>query len=115
VIYDYMLDRKWKDDSFVKGGMNWLTVHFEVHAWNTYYLYGLERAAILFGTEKIGDHFWYAEGANALIAAQHEDGSWGKDTEWFNTTWDTCFSVLFLRRATRALVASEDSKGKLKK
>ena len=28
--------------------------------------------------------------------------------------WDTCFSVLFLRRATRALVASED-KAKLKK
>ncbi|HVE43004.1 MAG TPA: hypothetical protein VNM14_24205 [Planctomycetota bacterium] len=114
VIYDYMLDRKWKDDSYVKAGVNWLTVHYQIQAWNTYYLYGLERAAILFGTEKIGDHFWYAEGANALIAAQHEDGSWGKDTEWFNTTWDTCFSVLFLRRATRALVASED-KGKLKK
>jgi len=113
-IYDYMLDRKWKDDSFVKAGMNWLTVHYETPAWNTYFLYGLERAAILFGTEKIGDHFWYADGANALIAAQAADGSWGKDTDWFNTTWDTCFSVLFLRRATRALVASED-KGRLKK
>jgi hypothetical protein len=110
VIYDYMLDRKWKDDSHVKEGMNWLTVHFEVPAWDTYYLYGLERAAILFGTEKVGDHFWYAEGAAALIGAQHEDGSWGKDTDWFNTTWDTCFSVLFLRRATRALVATGDSK-----
>jgi hypothetical protein len=114
VIYDYMLDRRWKDDSFVKAGVNWLTVHYQIQAWNTYYLYGLERAAILFGTEKIGDHFWYAEGAGALVDAQHEDGSWGKDTDWFNTTWDTCFSVLFLRRATRALVASED-KGKLKK
>ena len=98
----------------MKAGMNWLTLHYQIQAWNTYYLYGLERAAILFGTEKIGDHFWYAEGANALIAVQHEDGSWGKDTEWFNTAWDTCFSVLFLRRATRALVASED-RGKLKK
>lgn len=110
VIYDYMLDRRWKDDSFVKGGMNWLTVHFEAPAWDTYYLYGLERAAILFGTEKLGDHFWYAEGANALVGAQAADGSWGKDTDWFNTTWDTCFSVLFLRRATRALVATGDSK-----
>jgi hypothetical protein len=114
VIYDYMLDRKWKDDTHVKAGMNWLTVHFDLQPWNTYYLYGLERAAILFGTEKIGDHFWYAEGANALVNAQQPDGSWGKDTDWFNTTWDTCFSVLFLRRATRALVASED-KAKLKK
>jgi hypothetical protein len=110
VIYDYMLDRKWKDDSFVKAGVNWLTLHFEVPTWNTYFLYGLERAAILFGTEKIGDHFWYAEGATALINAQAADGSWGKDTDWFNTTWDTCFSVLFLRRATRALVATGDSK-----
>ena len=110
VIYDYMLDRKWKDDSFVKAGMNWLNVHFEVPPWNTYFLYGLERAAILFGTEKIGDHFWYAEGATALINAQAADGSWGKDTDWFNTTWDTCFSVLFPRRATRALVATGDSK-----
>jgi hypothetical protein len=114
VIYDYMLDRKWKDDSFVKGGMNWLTVHFDLQPWNTYYLYGIERAAILYGTEKIADHFWYAEGAAALIGSQKADGSWGKDTDWFNTTWDTCFSVLFLRRATRALVASED-KAKLKK
>ena len=114
VLYDYMLDRKWKDDSYVKAGMNWLTVHYNVQAWNTYYLYGLERAAILFGTEKIGDHFWYAEGAGNLINAQHPDGSWGKDTDWFNTTWDTCFSVLFLRRATRALVISED-RAKLKK
>ena len=110
VIYDYMLDRKWKDDSFVKAGVNWLTQHYQVMAWNTYFLYGLERAAILFGTEKLGDHFWYAEGADALIKAQHEDGSWGKDTEWFNTTWDTCFSVLFLRRATRALVVTGDSR-----
>jgi len=114
VIYDYMLDRKWKDDSYVKAGMNWLTVHYETPAWNTYFLYGLERAAILYGTEKIGDHFWYADGAAALLKAQGADGSWGKDTDWFNTTWDTCFSVLFLRRATRALVASED-KGRLKK
>jgi hypothetical protein len=110
VIYDYMLDRKWKDDSFVKAGVNWLTVHYLMYIGNTYYLYALERSAILFGTEKIGDHFWYAEGAAALINAQSADGSWGKDTDWFNTTWDTCFSVLFLRRATRPLVATGDSK-----
>jgi len=114
VIYDYMLDRKWKDDGFVKAGMNWLTVHYNVEPESTYYLYSLERAAILFGTEKIGDHFWYSEAAGALVGSQHEDGSWGKDTPEFNTTWDTCFAVLFLRRATRPLVASED-RAKLKK
>src|SRR5205814_9030179 len=109
VIYDYMLGRRWKADTHVKEGMNWLQHRFEAPAWNTYFLYGLERAAILFGTEKSGDHIWYAEGANALLGAQGADGSWGKDTDWFNTTWDTCFSILFLRRATRPLVATESA------
>jgi hypothetical protein len=114
IIYDYMLGREWKKDSFVKAGMNWLAVHYQMGAWNTYYLYGAERAGILYGTETFGDKVWYRDGANALLKAQSEDGSWGKDTDWFNTTWDTCFSILFLRRATRPLVATEAG-GKLKK
>ena len=71
--------------------------------------------SILFGTEKIGEHAWYKDGANALLAAQNEEGSWGKDDpNWFNRTWHTCFAVLFLRRAARPLVATEGG-GKLKK
>lgn len=107
-----MLGRDWKKDSFVKAGMNWLTQHYEVQTWNTYFMYALERAGILYGTEKFGEHAWYKEGANALIAAQAGDGSWGKDTDWFNRTWDTCFSVLFLRRAARPLTPTEG--GRLK-
>ncbi len=114
LIYNYMLDRSSKSDSFVKAGMNWLTVHYQVQPWNTYFMYALERAGIYAGTEKLGDHVWYKDGANALLAAQGADGAWGKDTDWFNTTWDTCFAILFLRRAARPLVATE-SAGKLKK
>lgn len=114
IIFDYMLDRDWKKDSFVKGGMNWLNVHYQVQPWNTYFMYALERAAILYGVEKLGEHEWYKDGANALLKAQGEDGAWGKDTDWFNTTWDTCFSILFLRKAARPLVATEGG-GKLKK
>jgi hypothetical protein len=115
VIYDYMLGREWKKgDSYVKAGLNWLVQHYTIAPWNTYYMYGLERAAILYGTETLGDKVWYKEGANAILKVQNEDGSWGKDTEWFNTCWDTCFSILFLRRATRPLVATEGG-GKLKK
>ena len=115
VIYDYMLGRDWKkNDSFVKAGMNWMAQHYTIAPWNTYYMYGLERACILYGTETLGDKVWYKDGANAILKAQGEDGSWGKDTDWFNTTWDTCFSILFLRRATRPLVATEAG-GKLKK
>ena len=114
LIYNYMLGRNSKSDSFVKAGLNWLTVHYQVQAWNTYFMYGLERAGIYAGEEKLGDHEWYKDGALALLGAQGPNGAWGKDTEWFNTTWDTCFAILFLRRAARPLVATE-SGGKLKK
>jgi hypothetical protein len=118
VIYDYMLDRRWKEDSYVKAGMNWLAYNFSVNT-NLYYMYGLERTGILFGTEKIGDHFWYSEGAALILKNQNADGSWGKPPaakpdDKGKLTHDTCFAILFLRRATRALVATEGG-GKLKK
>jgi hypothetical protein len=47
-----------------------------------------------------------------ILDAQKPDGSWvvGKDSP----AWDTCFAILFLRRATRPLtdVASVDSSKK---
>ena len=106
VIYDYMLKRKWKRDSYVKAGMNWLTGHYRITTWNAYYMYALERVGLLYGTETLGTHVWYKDGANAILKAQKDDGSWG------NKTWDTCFMILFLRRATRPLVATEGG-GKL--
>jgi hypothetical protein len=71
--------------------------------WHYYYLYAVERAGIFYGTEKLGAHDWYAEGAKHLLGAQQADGSWlskGAD----HAIWDTCFAVLFLRRATRPLI-----------
>jgi hypothetical protein len=118
VIYDYMLDRRWKEDTHVKSGVNWLVQHFAVNT-NYYYMYGLERTGILFGAEKFGAHDWYAEGAAVLLKAQNADGSWGrapgaKPEDKGKLTHDTCFAILFLRRATRPLVATEGG-GKLKK
>jgi hypothetical protein len=115
IIYDYMLGRRWKEDSYVKAGMNWLTQNWSVNG-NYYYMYGLERAGILFGTDKMGSHDWYAEGANFILRQQNPDGSWGKrkPEDKDKLTHDTCFAILFLRRATRPLVATEGS-GKLKK
>ena len=78
-----------------------------------YYLYALERAAILYGTETLGRHVWYVEGANWLLDGQKPDGSWDVgDRQWapWNPVWDTCFAILFLKRATRPLVASEDTR-----
>jgi hypothetical protein len=91
-ICDYILGRDWKRDREVACGMEWLAKNFSVtynpgpyeHAnmeENSqhqvyYYLYALERAAILTGTEQIGPHYWFAKGSQALIDAQRPDGSW---------------------------------------
>jgi hypothetical protein len=58
-----------------------------------YYMYGLERVGALLQTEKLGPHWWYVEGAKKLVQSQKKEGHWGDVT-------DTCFALLFLRRAT---------------
>ncbi len=63
-------------------------------SWTYYYLYGIERlAAIAGGRERIGTHDWYDAGARHLIDVQEKDGRW-------RSAHDTCFALLFLRRAT---------------
>ena len=118
VICDYILNIDWKKDREVASGMEWLTKNFSAsfnpgpyeHAAMEensehqfyYYMYGLERAAILYGTEQFGQHFWFAKGLEVLIGSQRPDGSW-KSAQGGNELQDTCFAVLFLRKATRAL------------
>jgi hypothetical protein len=115
-IYGYILGENWKADRGVQGGLEWMAKNFTVTenpgppehgggkaGWMYYYyLYALERAGILAGTEKLGGHEWYPEGANQLLKAQKADGSW-TSSDYGNGVWDTCFAILFLRRATRPL------------
>ena len=64
-----------------------------------------------YGTDRFGAHDWYAEGAAWLLETQRPDGSWlTANAKGGQGVWDTCFAILFLRRATRPLidVASED-------
>jgi len=63
---------------------------------------------MLYGTDWIGKHNWYRDGAEFFLKAQRGDGSWAG--EGGTAVWDTCFAILFLRRATRPLedVASVD-------
>jgi hypothetical protein len=119
VICDYIQGTDWKKDPQVQNGMEWLAKNFSVtcnpgpyeHAQMEensqhqffYYMYGLERAAILYGTEQIGGHYWFAKGLQVLIDAQRADGSW-KSAQGGSELNDTCFAILFLRKATRALV-----------
>jgi hypothetical protein len=110
VIYEYLLGHDWKKDPTTKAGMAWLTKHYAITK-NYYYLYALERAGMLYGTEAFGTHGWYFEGAGFIVGDQNPDGSWGHRTKTEEDTWDTCFAILFLKRATRA-IASEDSSRK---
>ncbi len=84
----------------------WLAHHFSVTEnprnpgkWDQYYLYGLERAGMLMGTYLLGERDWYVEGAEHLLATQEDDGSWLCHAEGDRFV-DTCFSLLFLKRAT---------------
>jgi hypothetical protein len=107
VIGNALLGRNWKSDRDVAEGLAWLAKHFTVtqnpgsDEWHYYYLYALERVGMLCDIERIGTHPWYSTGARFLLDAQKPDGSWkGADGE-SQATWDTCFAILFLKRATR--------------
>jgi hypothetical protein len=109
----------------VQSGLGWLAENWsvtqnlgpaEVHEGHPetylyYYLYAVERLGMLYDTGKIGDHFWYPEGAEFLLKIQKADGSWEGAEPQRKPAWDTCFAILFLKRATRPLVASQAAGG----
>jgi hypothetical protein len=77
-----------------------------------YFLWSLERAAVAYGLDKIGGKDWYAWGAEFLLKDQEKDGSWqGVHGEYGA---DTCFALLFLRRADLAKDLSASLKNKMK-
>jgi hypothetical protein len=106
VIYEYMLGRDWKKDKVTIAGVNWLGKHFSVNE-NYYYMYALERAGMLYNTETFDGHNWYYLGARFLVDHQAADGSWGHRENKDENTWDTCFAVLFLKKATRAIATGD--------
>ena len=88
----------------VNDGFAWMTTHFAVDKnpensnWQFYYLYSLERACVLSVRANVGEHDWYREGAEHLLAHQRGAG-------WQSPSGDgpenaTCFAILFLTRAT---------------
>ncbi len=89
-------------DEGIEAGLNWLAVNFAVDknppsaGWHLYYLYGLERVGSLTRVEQLGTHWWYLDGARLLLEKQGKQGQWGPPQDV-----DTCFALLFLRRATK--------------
>jgi hypothetical protein len=106
VIYEYLLGKDWKKDNITNAGVNWLGKHFAVND-NLYYMYALERAGMLYGTEKFGEHDWYLEGAKRIVRTQKDDGPWGSNANEEKNTVSTCFAILFLKKATRAIATGD--------
>lgn len=119
VIFRHYLKLDFKKDPKICAGIRWMDENFSVegtpkyHAsplYQFYWLYALERVGMLYETENLGKHEWYPEGAEWLLSHQKEDGSWhqpvgqaGKMTNVWGPVGDSCFAILFLRRATRPL------------
>jgi ferric-dicitrate binding protein FerR (iron transport regulator) len=117
VMYHYMLNEPWMRDEGVLKGLEWIGRNFTIaenpypdeqgkkdERWHYYYLYALERLGVMYGADSFAGHDWYLEGANHLLKAQKPDGSWSPQPEASSRTVDTCFAILFLRRATRPLI-----------
>ncbi len=86
-------------DERIEAAMTWMSTNFSVSrnpngGHHHYYLYGLERIGALTNREQIGPHWWYVSGAKYLLGSQNK-----KTGAWSGVN-GTCFSLLFLRRAT---------------
>lgn len=65
---------------------------------NSYYLlWSLERMAVAYSLDTIGGVDWHDFGANLLIPAQQQDGSWPNDS--YGSDVNTAFAVLFLTKS----------------
>ncbi len=107
----------------IRAGVAWLDEHYTPEdnaggskSWHYYALYGVERVGTLLDIEKIGNRDWYVEGARWFLKSQSDDGSFGCAKPFGAGNYhaaqeetDTCFAILFLRRASRPSVATSSS------
>jgi hypothetical protein len=69
---------------------------FDADAWgDLYFLWSLERMAVIYDLKKIEGKDWYDWGMEIILANQKRDGSW---EDRFPGVSDTCFALLFLQR-----------------
>jgi hypothetical protein len=67
---------------------------------NCYFLWTLERVAMIYNLQTIGNKDWYRWGVHILLPNQDDNGSWfGGQYPGASTNLDTCFALLFLKRS----------------
>lgn len=77
------------------------------HRWHYYYLYGLERAALLSGIALIQDRDWYFEGALMLVLAQLKNGNWPAELTGDEQIERNAMALLFLGRSTTPVLTGK--------
>jgi hypothetical protein len=105
-----VLDRR--VDELILGAWAWLDAEWAidrhpgspVNGWYYYWLYSLERAGILSRVRLVGGKDWYFEGAVQILARQRKSGAWGQSGA--DDIPETCFALLFLKRATPPITPS---------
>jgi HEAT repeat protein/prenyltransferase/squalene oxidase-like repeat protein len=76
-----------------------------------YFLWSLERVAVALDLKTIGNKDWYGWGAEILLENQLADGSWSGN--YGPGGVDTCFALLFLKRANLVHDLTASIKGKI--
>jgi hypothetical protein len=77
-----------------------------------YFLWSMERVAVALALDTIGKKDWYGWGAEILLENQESNGFWLG--EYGGCGADTCFALLFLKRANLARDLTAHIKGKAK-
>ncbi len=76
-----------------------------------YFVWSLERVAVGYGLETIGDVDWYDWGTKRLLPSQQADGSWNGS---HGTTVETSFAVLFLKKSNFVADLTRQIDGKVR-
>jgi hypothetical protein len=80
---------------------------------NQYYLlWSIERAAVAYGLDTIGDADWYGWASDVLISRQRQDGSWPDDS--YGSDVNTSFAILVLCKSNFVADLSRKIKGQVK-
>ncbi|HEX6961907.1 MAG TPA: DUF4159 domain-containing protein [Lacipirellula sp.] len=111
------------EDDVLQRALVWMGRNFSVRRnpgqagagsqWHYYYLYGLERVGRLSARRFIGDHDWYREGAEFLIAQQDPfSHHWlGRGHSEDNPHVTTSLALLFLSKGRRPVLMAKVKHG----
>jgi len=83
--------------------------HGRIDGKSYYFLWSVERLAVALDLNTIGGKDWYTWGAEILVDNQEADGTWSGNYQ----TADTCFALLFLKRANLAKDLTTALRGKI--